>query len=353
MIMAAGVGSRLMPLTMDTPKPMIPVANLPLMENTINLLKIHEYSQLICNVHHHADIISQYFGDGGAFGVEMQYSQEEKLLGTAGGVKNCQYFLDETFVVISGDALTDIDLGFLLQEHKARGALATIALKDVEEVESFGVVVTDENGRILRFQEKPRRTEALSHQANTGIYLFEPEIFQYIPARKFYDFGQQVFPQLVQMGAPFYGIGIRDYWCDVGNLNTYRQANADILTGQVRAATRGRLEATQDGGRVLIGDGVEIGSHVRLSGCVVLGDRCRIEGNSIISNSVIWEDCTVGQGSVINGAVIGAACQVGTDSLIRTGATLASGCRLEPGSDISPGAKIHPLPGGGVETEQA
>jgi len=165
MIMAAGVGSRLMPLTLDIPKPMVPMANRPLMEIIVDLLAEHGISEMIANLHYHADAIEDYFGDGKRFGVSMSYSPEKELMGTAGGVKLCEWFLDDTFIIVSGDALTDIDLSALVAEHRAQGALATIALKEVREVEQFGVVVCDEKGRIERFQEKPRPEEALSNLA--------------------------------------------------------------------------------------------------------------------------------------------------------------------------------------------
>lgn len=193
MIMAAGVGSRLMPMTAGVPKPMIPMANQPLMANTVRLLARHGFTELIANLHYHGDQIRAYFRDGSDFGVSMHYSPEDELLGTAGGVKRCAWFLDDTFVIVSGDALTDIDLTRLMEAHRRRGALATIALKEVPDVEHFGIVITDGDQRIRSFQEKPRPEEALSQVANTGIYVFEPEIFQFIP-EGFYDFGKQLFP---------------------------------------------------------------------------------------------------------------------------------------------------------------
>ncbi|HEX3011817.1 MAG TPA: nucleotidyltransferase family protein, partial [Syntrophomonadaceae bacterium] len=168
MIMAAGVGNRLMPLTAEIPKPMVPMANRPLMEHIVTLLTRHGFNNIISNLYYHADNIYNYFLDGGKYGANMLYSREEELMGTAGGVKNCAWFLDDTFVIVSGDALTDVNLTRLVDEHKKRGALATIALKEVEQVEQFGVVITNENGRIHSFQEKPRQEEALSNKANTG-----------------------------------------------------------------------------------------------------------------------------------------------------------------------------------------
>jgi len=328
MIMAAGVGSRLMPMTADIPKPMIPMANRPLMANTVQLLQEHGFISIIANLHYHADYISNYFGNGQAFGVSMDYSPEEELMGTAGGVKRCEWFLDDTFVIVSGDALTDIDLALLVQVHKRKGALATIALKEVEDVEHFGIVITNEDGLIKSFQEKPRPEEALSRVANTGIYVFEPEIFKYIPAGQFYDFGKQVFPHLVKAGCPFYGVTVDGYWCDVGNIETYRQAHADILTGKVRVSIEGRLLSSENGGKVLQGEGVQFGKNVSLTGSVVIGSGCSIGDNVAISDSVIWNDTIIEDHSTIQGAVIGANCRVSSSINIEMGAVIASGSVL-------------------------
>lgn len=348
MIMAAGVGSRLMPLTGEIPKPLMPVANRPLLENTIKLLKKHGFDQLICNLHHRAGLILEHLHSDQYRDISLNYSLEEELLGTAGGVKNCEGFLDETFVVISGDALTDLDLSYLLAQHQAKGALATIALKAEEQVEQFGVVQIDEQGKILRFQEKPKASEAISNLANTGIYVFETEIFEYIPANQFYDFGQQLFPFLVKSKAPFYGVPIAGYWCDVGNLATYRQANEDVLEKKVRAEMRGTLSSSEDGGLVLIDEGVKLGPEVRFSGNVVIGRGSRLEADASVSNSVIWEGTVIEKGAVLQQAIAGSDCHIGAHSIIRPGAVIASGCILEPGSDIAPGAKIFKPPGGAL-----
>ncbi len=327
MIMAAGVGSRLMPLTMQIPKPMVPMANRPLMENIVDVLQRHGFTNIIANLHYHADVISDYFGDGKGHGVEIAYSLEAELLGTAGGVKNCEWFLDDTFVIVSGDALTDIDLTKLILAHKKNGALATIALKQVEEVEHFGVVITDGDGRIKRFQEKPRPEEALSNLANTGIYIFEPEIFKYIPGRQFYDFGKQVFPHLVKIKAPFYGVTIDDYWCDIGNLETYRQAHIDILEGRVNVATKGEIIKTPTG-KALIDRGVIMDSGAKIEGNVVLGSQCRIDDGAVIKDSVIWANTVVNQNVIIEDSVLGEGCSIGSYSSIKPGAVIADGCIL-------------------------
>jgi len=353
MIMAAGVGSRLMPLTADIPKPMVPVGNRPLMENIVKLLQEHGFTQLIANLHYYGDIISNYFGDGSSFGLEIAYSKETELLGTAGGVKKCEWFLDDTFVVISGDALTDLDLTWLLVEHKKNGALATIALKEVKEVERFGVVNTDEHGKIRSFQEKPRRSEALSNKANTGIYVFEPEIFGYIPANNFYDFGKQVFPHLVKIGAPFYGVPIEDYWCDIGSIDAYRQANIDILRGNVRVKSEGRIISKNgDGGKVLIGEDVLIGEGVKFRGNVIVGPGCRIDSYTEIQDSVIWSNTFIGSRVTLKECILGSGCRVGRSAVIKPGAAIASGCNLGANAEILPCSRVSASNTGALNLKQ-
>lgn len=339
MIMAAGVGSRLMPMTISVPKPMIPMANRPLMENIIDVLIRHDFTDVIANLHYHGDIIKDYFGDGRGWGLSMRYSPEDELMGTAGGVKKCQDFLDETFVVISGDALTDIDLTYLMTEHRRLGALATIALKQVDEVEQFGVVITDANGRIERFQEKPKAKEALSRTANTGIYIFEPEIFELIPDKQFYDFGKQLFPLLVQQKAPFYGVEINNYWCDIGNINTYRQANADILSGKVKVKYKGEIEHIDEQTALLIGEDTLIGRDVSIRGQVVIGPGCRVADGVSLENSVIWNDTLIEEGAVIKDAVVGSACRIGQSACLYSFSTIASGSYLNDGAIIEPDSK--------------
>lgn len=349
MIMAAGVGSRLMPLTMHIPKPMVPMANRPLMENIVTLLRQHGISSIIANLHSHPGYITDYFGAGENWDVGMYYSHEESLLGTAGGVKNCQWFLDDTFVVISGDALTDINLSSLVEEHRKNGAIATIALKPVQEVEQFGVVVCESSGQIKCFQEKPSRKEALSNLVNTGIYVFEPEIFQYIPPRQFYDFGKQVFPNLVKSGAPFYGVTVGDYWCDVGSLQTYREAHRDILMGKVNITAAGYIHEGDNGGRLLLGKGVTIGKDVVFSGVVVIGDHCQIEDNAMISNSIIWDSSVIGKQDRIEHAIIGSGCVIGQEASIQPRSVINSGCVLEAGITVPSESKVFNSRGGAIE----
>lgn len=325
MIMAAGAGTRLMPMTAQVPKPMVPMMNRPLMANTVELLAGYGFKDIIVNLHYRGEAISDYFGDGSDFGVNMSYSREPELLGTAGGVKNCQGFLDETFAVVSGDALTGADLGLLLEAHRRWGSLATIALKEVEQVELFGIVVLGEGGRVRSFQEKPAREAALGRTANTGIYMFEPEIFRYIPDNSFYDFGSQVFPGLVKGGAPFYGLALPQYWCDVGSLETYRQAHSDILDGLVPARSRGEMLLDNGTVRVFAAAPADIGQDVRWAGTVVLGSGCRVGDGASIRDTVIWDGTVVEEGAVIEGAIIGRDCRISRGAVLGAGSAVGSG----------------------------
>jgi mannose-1-phosphate guanylyltransferase len=329
MIMAAGVGSRLMPMTLSIPKPMVPMGNRPLMEHIVKLLHRHGFNQVIANLHYHAEVISQFFGDGKSFGIAMNYSREDQLMGTAGGVKKCEWFLDDTFVIVSGDALTDINLTELVREHKQKGALATIALKEVNEVEQYGVVIVDDNGRIQSFQEKPSKNEALSNLANTGIYVFEPEIFRYIPPQQFYDFGRQVFPHMIAIGAPFYGVKTDGYWCDVGSINTYKQAHVDILENKVNITSRGSVLPSSDGGLVLLGEGVELGNNVTLLGNTVIGPGTRIDGNVVIHDAIIWDNVHIKKNGFLQNCIVGSNCEIGSSVIVRSGAAIASGSKIE------------------------
>ena len=350
--MAAGVGTRLMPLTLSVPKPMIPVGNVPLMENIVELLAGNGFTDIIVNLHYHAEAIADYFGDGSKWAAAINYSYEEELQGTAGGVKRCEWFLNDTFVIVSGDALTDIDLSGLVKEHKQKGALATIAMKQVDKIEQFGVVITDEYGRIQSFQEKPRQEEALSNLANTGIYVFEPEIFKYIPADQFYDFGKQVFPHLVRIGAPFYGVKTDNYWCDVGNIDTYRQAQVDLLQGKVKAKKRGSLLRSSDGGAVLLGEKAELGNNVTLLGNIVIGPGTVVEGNAVIRDSVIWDHTIIRKNVILSECVVGSNCELGNSVIVNSGAAIASGSVLPDETKIVENNRVFSTEAGKLNIQQ-
>jgi mannose-1-phosphate guanylyltransferase len=310
MLLAAGLGTRLRPLTYELPKPMVPVLGRPVMEHIMRLLAKHGFDDVVANLHYFPDLIRNRFGDGSEYGVRLVYSYEPELLGTAGGVRNVrEHFGDETFLIISGDALTDIDLGALWAAHKEKGGIATLALKRVEDTSQFGVVIVADDGRIQGFQEKPDPAEALSNLGNCGIYVFEPEIFDYFPEQEFVDWAMDVFPTLLAQDVGFYGHEFPDYWNDVGSLEEYRQGNFDALEGRVRvemssngAAAPGDAEVE---GPVFIGEGCEIASGVRLTGPVVIGDGSRIGENSALRDTIVWPHTDVDPGTVLIGAVAG------------------------------------------------
>jgi mannose-1-phosphate guanylyltransferase len=310
MLLAAGLGTRLRPLTYEVPKPLVPVVGKPVMEHIVRLLAQHGFDDVVCNLHYFPDQIQNRFGDGSRWGLRLSYSYEEELLGTAGGVRNVRdHFGDETFLIISGDALTDIDLTALWKAHREQGGIATLSLKRVDDPSQIGVVILGEDGRIQGFQEKPDPAEALSNLGNCGIYVMEPEIFDYVPDTPVADWALDVFPTLLDQDVPFYGYEIHEYWNDIGNIREFRQGNFDALTGEVRVEIEaGRLNPDVEGIEeppVYIGEGCEIGAGVRLTGPVVMGDRCSVGQGAAIRDSVLWPGTEVAPHEILIGAVAG------------------------------------------------
>jgi mannose-1-phosphate guanylyltransferase len=326
MILAAGKGTRVQPITYTIPKPLIPILHKPVMEFLVDLLRDHGFNEIMVNVSHLAQEIESYFHDGQRFGVEIGYSFEGsigdqgelvgKAMGSAGGMKRIQDFapfFDDTFVVLCGDALIDLDLTAAVKWHREKGSMATVVMKSVpkEEVSSYGVVVTDKEGRIQAFQEKPSMTEALSNNINTGIYIFEPEIFDYIPSDEEYDIGSQLFPKLVEMGAPFYGISMDFQWVDIGKVPDYWQAVRSVLMGyvnnvpipghQVKPGVYTGINVAVNWDKVTIEGPVYIGAMTKIEdgatiiGPTAIGRNCHICQNSRIDNSVIFEYSRIGQ----------------------------------------------------------
>jgi len=291
-ILAAGFGTRLRPFTDEIPKPLIPVLNQPVMERMIHLCHRHGFVDLVANLHYKGEKIQQAFGDGATFGVNLQYSWEKELLGTAGGVRRQADFLgQETFAVVSGDVVTDLDLTEMLAFHRMRGALITMAVKEVADPSRFGVVVTDPEGRITSFQEKPAPGTEKSRLVNTGIYIVEPEILAHIPPHLPFDFGSQLFPMLVAQGAPVYAMSTEAYWSDVGTLDQYLHTNWALLRAN-RGRRIGKNTIVEPGvllaEQVLIGDNCHIHSGAVVMGWTCVGDGTVLKPNARVLGSVLW-----------------------------------------------------------------
>jgi mannose-1-phosphate guanylyltransferase len=314
MVLAAGLGTRLRPLTYEITKPMVPVLDRPVMAHILDLLDRHGFEQVVANLHYFPETIREHFGD------RLEYRYEPELLGTAGGVRACaDFFGDEPFLVISGDALTDIDLGSFLARHHASGGIATLAVKRVADTREFGVVLHDREGRITGFQEKPSPDEALSDLGNCGIYIFDPRVFDYFPERPFVDWAQDVFPALLENDVPFYIHEVGEYWNDVGSLGELRQGTFDALEGKLHLEMAGEVlspgvivaddqplpEDIEMEGPVWIGRDVQIGAGVRLMGPVVLGDGARVGARAQLRESIVFPGTALADESILIGAIAG------------------------------------------------
>ncbi|MGI8804866.1 MAG: sugar phosphate nucleotidyltransferase [Thermoleophilaceae bacterium] len=314
MVLAAGLGTRLQPLTFEVPKPMVPVLDRPVMAHILDLLERQGFDQVIANLHWFPDTIRGYFGD------RLEYRLEEELLGTAGGVRNVRdFFGDDLVVVVSGDALTDLDLRALVERHESAGGIATLTVKKVPDTREYGVVIHDEDGRIQGFQEKPDPAEALSDLGNCGIYCFSPEIFDYFPEDPFADWAQDVFPELLSHDVPFFVHEIEDYWNDVGSLDELRTGTFDALEGRLRLEVSG--EEVADGvragegtslaaceqveGPVWVGAECELGPGTRLVGPLVIGDGARVGEGAALRESIVLPGTRVDAGAILIGAIAG------------------------------------------------
>ncbi len=354
--MAGGEGTRLRPLTCDRPKPMVPVGNRPVMEYAIELLKKLNITEIGVTLQYLPEHISDYFGDGKQWGVNLHYFIEDVPLGTAGSVKNAGDFLDETFLVVSGDALTDLDLSKAVDFHRQNKAIGTLVLTSVTNPLEYGVVITNPDGSIQRFLEKPGWGEVFSDWVNTGIYVLEPEALEYFDAGQKYDFSKDLFPQLLKNNEPLYGCLLEGYWCDIGNLEQYIQSHRDILDGKVNVNPRGTLiQGTFQGeqldgmkapvnikGPVLIGENCRLGDGVQLEPYTVLGDNVVLEKEASIKRSILWNNIYVGKRASIRGAVIGNKVTVGNNANILQEAAIGDKTYIHPRSIIKPQVKIWP-----------
>ncbi len=357
-IMAGGEGTRLRPLTSLRPKPMVPIVNQPVMEHILGLVKYHGITEVVATLAFMPRVIQDYFGEGEEWGVTIGYAVEESPLGTAGSVKNAASLLegDEPFLVISGDAMTDIDLSEIIAFHKSRQAAVTIALKRVDDPLDFGVVITDGDGLIERFLEKPTWGQVFSDTINTGIYVIEPWVLDYIPEGTPFDFSAELFPKLMADGHKLYGIAVDGYWCDVGSRETYMDVHRDILDGKAHifvpgvhasegvwvAETAKIEEDVTLGHGVVVGENVRIRSGARIGDFTVIGDNCVVGNDAQLTHSIVWSDTFIGRQASVSGAVLCRHVDVRARAAVDMGAVIGDESVIGRDSRVGTGVQVFP-----------
>lgn len=357
-IMAGGFGTRIQPLTSNIPKPMIPLFNRPIMLHIVELLKKYDITELVMLLYHNPEVIKKFFRDGSDFGVKITYVTPVMDMGTAGAVKAAEKYLDERFLLISGDLLTDFNLKKVIDFHNDNKAMATITLTSVKDPLQFGVVITDKEKRIIQFLEKPGWGEVISDTINTGIYVLEPEIFKHIPAEENFDFSQDLFPLMLKNKDALFGYTAKGYWRDIGNTDSYREAHHDILRGKVniridepktdyvgKDLRLGADVTVQDPagleGTVVIGDNSQVHAGARIKDSVI-GRNCTIEQGVRLNRCVIWDNSYVKRGARINDSVVCSNVRVGTESVLEEGAIVADETSIGDDAVIKADVKIWP-----------
>jgi mannose-1-phosphate guanylyltransferase/phosphomannomutase len=354
-IMAGGFGTRLRPLTINLPKPMVPLVNTPIMEHIVNLLNRHGFQNLTSLLFFQPDAITSYFGDGSSFDVRMNYTRAEADYGTAGSVRNAteEHLIKERILIISGDILTDFDLSAALKYHQEKKAVATIVLTRVKNPLQFGVVITEEDGRIARFLEKPSWGEVFSDTINTGIYILEPEAFERIPYRREFDFSKDLFPLLLEEQAGLYGYIAEGYWRDIGNLIEYHEAHLDVIAGKVELQIKGnarenafieqgsQTEGANFYGQNIIGKNVKIAHGATLLNCVI-GNDTVIGSGAVLEDAVLWDNVQVGDLAYINHAVVCSNSNIGAEAKIHEHVFMGERCQVGEKAEIMPNVKLWP-----------
>ncbi len=357
-ILVGGEATRLLPLTCNTPKAMVPVLNIPFLEHVIRYLSKHRIEDIILAQGYLAQPIESYLGDGSQLGVKLNYVVEDTPLGTAGAVRNAERYLDETFLMLNGDIFTDLDITGMIERHLGEKAKATIALTPVDDPTSYGLIETDAEGRITRFLEKPKRSQVTTNTINAGTYVLEPEVLAQIPPHTKVSIEREVFPLLLEQGKPVYAYSSSAYWIDMGTPEKYLQLHRDLLSGksgqyipaspeEVVIGEQNYIHPTaQIKGPVIIGDNCTIKRNVRLTGPVVIGTGCTILEDTVIEESIIWRNIQLGQRVNLRNSIIADNCCLNAasiieDSILGDNVTTASGCKLKPGSKIWPGTKVE------------
>jgi len=367
-VMAGGEGSRLRPLTIGRPKPMVPMVSKPVMAHILDHLKRQGITEVVVTLYFMPEVIQAYFGDGSSFGMKIHYAIEETPLGTAGSVKNAQEYLDEPFIIISGDAVTDINLKDVVAFHEERGSEATLTLYRVPNPLEYGVIITDPDGKITQFLEKPSWGEVISDTVNTGIYVIDPSVLDLIEEGVSTDWSKDVFPQLLSEGRPLYGYVADGNWTDVGDIGEYMRASSDVLHRHVQTEEIGQ----HIGGDVWVGEGVEIAPDAQLYGPIYLGNEVKIKGGVIIhgptvvrdytivdnrvhiDRSIIWRNNYIGEGAEIRGAIVGRQSTIKSKAVLFEGVVVGDNCAVGEGAVLHANVKIWPEkeiePGATVKT---
>lgn len=355
-VMAGGEGTRLRPLTINRPKPMVTLVDRPVIHQIIELLKIHGITDIVITVQYLANIIQDYYGDGSNYGVKITYSLEEIPLGTAGSVKNAEHLLQEPFLVISGDALTDFNLSHIIDCHLNSKALATLTLTRVPNPLDFGVIITDEQGNVRQFLEKPSWGEVFSDTVNTGIYVLNPEVFAYVEKNKFADWSKDIFPRMLGEQEKLVGYIAEGYWTDVGTIEEYMRANGDYLAGKVHLPRVGQhigggiwiendAEIAPDAqlhGPIFLGHGTKIKDGVIIHGPTVIRDYTIIDSRANIDRSIIWRNSYIGERAELRGAIVLRQCNIRSRSVLFEGVVVGDGVQIGSGAVIQPNVKIWP-----------
>src|SRR5437588_5453867 len=356
-VMAGGQRTRLRPLTSNQPQPMLPIVGEPILQHVLRLLRRLGLSDVVITVQFLASIIRNFFGDGSDLDLSPTYATEDEPLGTAGSVKNAEHLLDDTFLVVSGDAVTDIDLQDVVRFHREKGSSVTVTMKRVEDPLEFGIVITDDEGRIERFLEKPGWGEVFSDQINTGIYVIEPEVLGFIPGDEEFDFAQDLFPLLLSKGLPMYGYVAEGAWTDVGNTEAYLHVHRDVLDGKVKLD----LDAFELTGGVWLGEGAEIDPEAQLEGPIFVGPNSRVEGGAelrshsvvganvvvksgaFLHRAIVLDNAYIGPQSSLRGCVIGKNTDVKNGARIGEGAVVGDECYIGEGALLNPEVKVYPF----------
>lgn len=322
----------------------------------MRLLKRYDFDDILVTLEFMPEVIQDYFGDGSKWGVKMEYSIEEEPLGTAGSVKYVEDRLTERFIVVSGDALTDVDLQQAVALHEERGAEVTLVLKKVEDPSGFGIVVVDDDGRVTEFLEKPDPDEVFSNTANTGIYIVEPGVLRDIPEGQEYDWSKELFPKLLQEERRVYGYVMEGYWEDIGDIEQYMGAQRDVLDGKVRgvqppgeqpregvyAGSGTAVGATTLRGPVVLGDNVWAGPGARIGPYSVLGPGVYVEAGASVARSTVAEGTSIGEGAELDGALVGRSCKVGNKARLLEGSTIGDEVEVGEGATVSAGVSVFP-----------